>query len=293
MNLTEYAQYRETKVHEQPDFAYNTYLCTIPQDFEKVNPHWHDQMELIYVKKGTGRITVDLLSYRAPAGSIVIVHPGQLHSIERASNERMEYENIIFSLSMLESIDDDWCRKKFYDPLEAGTIRLPAILRPEAKLYRRAAGCIDAADAACGERQEGYPLIVKAELQLFFSILYEKRTVFTKKTSSENTEKLKKILSFIQLHYTEKLTVNEAAASAGYSASHFMRFFRENAGQTFIEYLLDYRLTAAARRLAETDELCGTAAMESGFDNISYFCRTFRKKYGVSPGVFRKRSRGA
>lgn len=174
MNLTEYAQYRETKVHEQPDFAYNTYLCTIPQDFEKVNPHWHDQMELIYVKKGTGRITVDLLSYRAPAGSIVIVHPGQLHSIERASNERMEYENIIFSLSMLESIDDDWCRKNFMILLKPERYVFRRFSGLKQNCTRRAAGCIDAADAACGERQEGYPLIVKAELQLFFPYFMKK-----------------------------------------------------------------------------------------------------------------------
>ena len=33
MNLEEYSQYRETLLHAQPGFAYNTYLCTIPQDF--------------------------------------------------------------------------------------------------------------------------------------------------------------------------------------------------------------------------------------------------------------------
>ena len=48
----EYIQYHETKLHEQPGFSYNTYLCTIPLDFPSVPMHWHEQMEIIYIKKG-------------------------------------------------------------------------------------------------------------------------------------------------------------------------------------------------------------------------------------------------
>ena len=44
MNLEHYTHYQETRLHEQPGFAYNTYQCTIPQDFDRVNLHWHNQM---------------------------------------------------------------------------------------------------------------------------------------------------------------------------------------------------------------------------------------------------------
>ena len=70
MDIESYAQYRETKVHEQPGFAYNTYLCTIPDDFEKVPLHWHDQFELIYIKKGKALVSVDLTTYEVGEGGI-------------------------------------------------------------------------------------------------------------------------------------------------------------------------------------------------------------------------------
>ena len=60
MELIDYAQYKEPQLHEQPGFAYNTYLCTIPLDFPRVALHWHEQMELIYIKKGRGMVSVDL-----------------------------------------------------------------------------------------------------------------------------------------------------------------------------------------------------------------------------------------
>ena len=44
MELEKYTQYQETKLHGKLGFAYATYLCTIPLDFDRVNLHWHDQM---------------------------------------------------------------------------------------------------------------------------------------------------------------------------------------------------------------------------------------------------------
>ena len=43
MELEKYTQYQETKLHGKLGFAYATYLCTIPLDFDRVNLHWHDQ----------------------------------------------------------------------------------------------------------------------------------------------------------------------------------------------------------------------------------------------------------
>ena len=82
MELEEYTQYQETKLHEKPGFAYETYLCTIPLDFDRVNLHWHDQMEVIYIKKGRGTVSVNLESYPVEAGCIVPVLPGELHAID-------------------------------------------------------------------------------------------------------------------------------------------------------------------------------------------------------------------
>lgn len=66
--------------------------------------HWHEEMEIIAVKKGKGRITVDTVSYPVEEGDILAVFPGQLHAISCGNGERMEYENIIFRLSMLMGI---------------------------------------------------------------------------------------------------------------------------------------------------------------------------------------------
>jgi len=288
MDIESYAQYRETKVHEQPGFAYNTYLCTIPDDFEKVPLHWHDQFELIYIKKGKALVSVDLTTYEVGEGGIAVVLPGQLHAIERTRGGRIEYENIIFSVSMLESSDADWCRQEFFEPLKGGRLRFPVILQPGTPVHRRASACIDSADAACEKKNTGYPLAVKGEMLVFFSVLYEYRVSSDAEPNVHDADTMKKILSWVREHFTEKMSVADAAAASGYSSSYFMRFFKENTGQTFCGYLIDYRLSSAARLLQETNETIAAAALECGFENISYFCRSFKKKYGMTPREARK-----
>ena len=72
-----------------------------------------------------------------------------------------------------------------------------------------------------------------------------------------------------------------------YSKSHFMKSSKPH-GTGFTEYLNDYRLTMAARLLKSSDESILMIAEASGFDNLSYFNRIFKRKYGSSPGAYRK-----
>ena len=104
--------------------------------------------------------------------------------------------------------------------------------------------------------------------------------------------KMKLVLKEVENRYAEPLTVKEMAGMCGYSASHFMKFFRRQMGMSFVEYLNDYRLLMAARMLASTEETVTEIARLSGFDQPSYFNRLFRRKYGMTPSEYRKEGEG-
>jgi len=289
MEFDEYAQYRETKLHEQPDFAYNTYLCTIPQDFDRVNPHWHDQMEVIYIKRGEGVVSVDFNRLEVRAGSIVPVLPGEIHSIDGTPGGRMEYENIIFSPGMLGGGDEDeWFRKNVLEPLRNGNLAFERPIPPGTDFYLEAKTALDGADAACTVRTPGYSLLVKGHLFEFLHALYVNRLDRPLVQPRKSADRLKAVLADVKARYAERLTVAEAASLAGYSEAHFMRVFKEETGQTFVGYLNDYRLTAATYFLRETGESIGNIAVSCGFDNESYFIRRFRARYGKTPSEYRK-----
>ena len=85
-----------------------------------------------------------------------------------------------------------------------------------------------------------------------------------------------------------KISIAEIAAQVEFSESHFMRYFKENMGTSFVDYLREYRLDMAARLLLVSDASIISIAEEVGFDNLSYFNRAFKKKYGITPSQYRK-----
>ena len=100
-------------------------------------------------------------------------------------------------------------------------------------------------------------------------------------------EKMKTIFKYVEDHYAGHITIEDMAELTCYSKSHFMKFFKQNIGTGFIDYLNDYRLTMADRLLKTSDSPVLEIAAQCGFDNLSYFNRIFKRKYGVSPGKAR------
>lgn len=290
MNILEYENYHEKKSHSLEDFPYNTYPCSIPLDFQCVPAHWHDDTEIIYIKKGRGLITVDLIEYPVSAGSILFIYPGQVHSIEQSDGSSMEYINIIFKLEMLLSKQTDICNRQFFVPLLDGTLHLSTHFTPGMPYYDEIAGCINAADRVCQTRPPAYEMVVKGQLYLVFQILFayccEKQS---SRRNQKSLEKMKFIVKYIENNYMNRISIEEVSQVMGLSQSHFMKFFKNTMGTTFTDYLNDYRLTMASRLLISSEASILAIATEVGFDNLSYFNRLFKKRFYITPREYRKR----
>lgn len=287
MNLLEYENYEEKKTHFDASFPYNTYLCCIPQDFLSVPLHWHQEMEIIYIKKGCGTVSVDLSSATVNEGDIILVAPGQLHGISQYENARLEYENILFDLTMLVSKSND-SSLGFFAPLQHSNILSKNIYTPQDEKYPAIARCLDQADEVCKTFPHAYQLAIKSCLYaLFYEIFTSQKEAATSKVQLASLEKLKLILKYVENHFQEKITIHQIAGFCDYSPSHFMKYFKNAMGMSFITYLNDYRLTMAARLLLASDSTILSVSQEVGFENLSHFNRSFKKKFAQTPGAYR------
>ena len=285
-----YETFREGKKHTEVAFPYNTYLCSIPLDFSGVPVHWHEEMELIVVKKGRGLVTLDRESRLVEAGRTVIVLPGQLHGIRQYRKESMEYENIIFRLEMLLPKEGDICGLEFLEPYRDGKLLYNAWIDGSAPYHEEMMFCIRKMDELSEQHPKGYPLAVKGWLFQFFFLLFSRsEPVFAEEGREKSLDKMKHILRKIESDYGKPLSIEEMAEFSGFSESHFMKFFKNHMGVPFVSYLNDYRLTLAARALAEGQEDILIIAMDVGFPNVSYFNRLFRRKFQMTPLEYRKR----
>lgn len=283
----------ETKIHGTVDFPYIVYHGKIP-DFIKSYPlHWHEEMEIIHVVKGRGKVIVPPSTYEVSKGDSVILFPQTIHSIEQMGEEEMEYFNIVFQFSLLTSGQADSCYEKYFKPFLNHTRTVPTLLKEEEELNQVLLPHLLALIHNRRASYTTYELLVKSNL---FAIMHYLNQCSTEVSIDELSrqftyDKLKRVLYYIKTSYALPITVSEAAAMAGFSDSHFMKLFKEFTGTSFTQYLVDYRLELAAAQLIKSDEKVIEIAANCGFNNHSYFTRSFIRKYGVSPKEYRTRER--
>lgn len=98
-------------------------------------------------------------------------------------------------------------------------------------------------------------------------------------------------IGYIEAHFREQITEGQVADHIGFSAAWFSKLFSRRYGISFQEYLLNRRLKHAYGLITGTDAPITGICFESGFNSHSYFCRRFRKRYGVSPKGLRQSTR--
>ena len=99
----------------------------------------------------------------------------------------------------------------------------------------------------------------------------------------------KEMLAYIDAHCMEKITLSMLAEEFHLSEKYVSRYFVEHFKISFSNYVIHHRLTYARALLETTDEQVTEIAMQSGFSNVSYFIRAFKKMYGISPLKYRKK----
>ena len=105
--------------------------------------------------------------------------------------------------------------------------------------------------------------------------------------SLTRANRLRQMIEFIHQHYGESLTVDQIAQGCHTSKRECFRTFREIMDISPMEYLNQYRLSAAAYLLSNTDQSQAVICEHCGFDSISYFTKCFKNRYGVTPRQFR------
>jgi AraC-like DNA-binding protein len=106
-------------------------------------------------------------------------------------------------------------------------------------------------------------------------------------TVLKEQRRLHTIYHFIEMHYQRPINVNEVARLVHLTTAAFCRYFKKSTHCTFTGFLNQYRINQA-KKLLLNDKNVTEACYASGFDNLSYFNKTFKKLEGVNPSHFKK-----
>lgn len=299
--------YKEKASHGDVLMPIRRYRCVAPYSYGGLPLHWHEEMEAAWIEDGSVRYDINFESFTVQKDDILLISPHAFHSARAFTGMSMVSDSLVFHLDLLGGQVPDACTLRYISPVQTGKFRFVPVVHPGQPGHEQLLACLkellsgveDANGSEAllpsplkreGVQRTGEELYRKELLFRFFRLAYQYGYVIGNEntaTGREHTEKLKEVLSHIQAHYTENLTIDELAGLCHFSRAHFMSFFHRYTGMTCVEYINRCRLFHAAQFLAETDRPVMEAAMENGFHNISYFNKKFRSQFGVTPKEYR------
>lgn len=96
------------------------------------------------------------------------------------------------------------------------------------------------------------------------------------------------VFQYVDTNYQERIDLDDISKSIGFSKYYFTKFFKENTGVTFLDYLNNYRIKKAEWRIIEEDETIAEIAYNCGFNSIKTFNRLFKNIVGCTPMKYRR-----
>lgn len=241
--------------------------------------HWHDEFEFGHILGGSMQYKTNHHEFILHEGDGIFVNSGvlhYLHPLEPAEEVRLQSQ--FFDRSFLAGASGSILDIKYIAPVLEQK-QLDAV-----PLY-----CSDAGSAEFLEKlREGAELSSKGEpffelrLRSLFSKLWEMVYSWAMDEKKNGTgfnaledERIKQMLSYIQEHYSEKITVQDIASSIHISERECYRLFQTSLGETPVEFMISLRLQKAQELLRYTDKSVLEVAVETGFGTSSYFGKIF------------------
>ena len=247
--------------------------------------HWHVEFEIIRVLEGTLTLSLDEKSFVMRPKDVAFVHGGVLHS--GIPGDGCVYQCIVFDIqpfmkmnSQISSLLTKITHQEVlvYHHFTSGQ---PSISRTTDDIFD-----------ALWKRPEGYEMTVIGQFYHFFGLIFSNHyyldTPRTTRRDFRRIDQLKQVLDFIEKNYTRQLTLQELSSSVSMSPKYFCRFFSEMTHQTPMDYLNRQRIEQACYQLSATDASITEIAFNTGFNDLSYFIRIFKKYKGVAPGKYKK-----
>lgn len=251
--------------------------------------HWHPEIEITYVQKGTMCYKVNHMVYHLKEGDIVFNNSGALHSGTMENQKDCAYIPVTFDSRLIYGFFQSTVNSKYVDPVIQDSM-LPAICidqsEPWHKPFREYLLRIIDLDE---KKPDFYELDITICLQSIWRLLLEHIT-YEPQASRENSleyDRIKKILSYIEENYQNKITLNDIAGHIHLCESECTRLFKRHMNTTLFAFLQEYRIERSLEFL-QADQPVSAVADKAGFSDPNYYSKVFAKIKGCSPREYRK-----
>ncbi len=235
--------------------------------------HWHEHIELVYLKRGRCTLYCNGTTEAAEEGDLMVINSTEVHSFE-IQGEITIYSTLLYP----EFFNDVKLGHGCFKRIVKGDVMITEMLERMREEYEKNAAYSDM-------------MIKSMAYSLIAHLGREHLTDEVPKRIQSNSimlERLSNAIRYISDNYSKKITTRTLAEMSYMNESHFCRFFKSMVGRTPIEYIKQYKVEKACVLLKSTAESIEKISEDVGFDDMNYFSRVFKRYKGVPPIKYRR-----
>lgn len=257
-----------------------------------VKLHWHEETELIYFKKGSFLVDIDMKRHNITGPAFLLIDGGSIHSI--LGQKGCVESAVVFDLKMLSFEYFDGIQYKIIRPLLEKKIQLTQFIFQEDPVFSSLQGLYKNIIKQAENSSISSYILVKSYLYQLIALLYQEERLVRKKEAGANDSyqisNAKKVLSYIHESFGSKIRTKDMADLIGMNPQYFCRYFKKLLGKTPTEYINEVRIEKAAEYLKETDMRILDIALSCGYENTGYFIKRFTEAKHMTPSAYRKQA---
>lgn len=251
--------------------------------------HWHNDLEINLIREGEAVFQVYQKSYRVRTGEGFLLNRNVPHSCSSPGNEHVRYSTILVRPDFLYGDFGSDVERKCFQPFLQNSA-IPCIyLTGFDENGKEILQKLNQVEEAFDRKRFCYELKIKGLLcEAFAMILYGHRQELTKfvPANLQELERLEKMLNYLNMHFTEVISLQDMADQVHLSREVCCRLFKKMTGKTITGYLEEYRVNKSFS-LVQSGQYSMTQITEMvGFSNPSRFASAFRKRFGCNPGEY-------
>lgn len=218
-----------------------------------------------------------------------------MHSIHPLANRKHVTDTFRFHLDMIGHSTVDQVSLRYLQPLQTSLYKFVPRIQPDMEGYEDIKECLFTIFELSKNEGRHFELLLKSKLNEFLYLLFYHRYVLRKNTDDtyRKNEQIRELIDYINNNYQKNLSIDFLSQFMGYSKTHFMAVFKQHAGTSCIEFIIQVRLNKACDLLMNTSDPILEIATAVGFNNLSNFNRQFKRYYELTPSQYRKQLKKA
>ena len=265
------------------------YSCVIrnPNNEFAYSLHYHDFYECVIYLGDAGTFCIGSGEYPVRRGDIVLIDMFKPHTLLYRKHNFYERFSVSINLNLLISFSTS--HSNLLDVFHNCNDRHPVSHLGEGQLQKYLTLLEEFRKI---NLSQGKDILEKVLVHQFLAYIYSDcySGQHIDENESRHAQTIMQLLQFIDRHLSEEITLERLAAEVNYSEYYVSRLFKKVSGKNFTNYIQEKRIEEASC-LIRSNVSVNQAAEQSGFNNYSYFYKTFKKIVGCSPADYQARYR--